>query len=69
MAYDWSSTIKQSKIYAPFIDLIHVDSEKLLKEIDKNLQNNRIIDCLLQIHIATENTKFGLSQMNQMKFS
>ena len=51
------------KYIAPFIDLIHaVDSEKLLKEIDKRaLQNNRIIDCLLQIHIATENTKFGLS--------
>ena len=51
------------KYIAPFIDLIHaVDSEKLLKEIDKRaLQNNRIIDCLLQIHIAAENTKFGLS--------
>ena len=51
------------KYIAPFIDLIHaVDSEKLLKEIDKRAQqNNRIIDCLLQIHIATENTKFGLS--------
>ena len=51
------------KYIAPFIDLIHaVDSEKLLKEIDKRaLQNNRIIDCLLQIHIATENTKFGLT--------
>ena len=52
------------KYIAPFIDLIHaVDSEKLLKEIDKRAQqNNRIIDCLLQIHIATENTKFGLSK-------
>ena len=52
------------KYIAPFIDLIHaVDSEKLLKEIDKRaFQNNRKIDCLLQIHIATENTKFGFSE-------
>ncbi|MAO71247.1 MAG: YggS family pyridoxal phosphate-dependent enzyme [Flavobacteriales bacterium] len=52
------------KYIAPFIDLIHaVDSEKLLKEIDKRAQqNNRIIDCLLQIHISTENTKFGMSE-------
>lgn len=51
------------KYIAPFIDLIHsVDSKKLLKEIDKRAsQNNRIIDCLLQIHIAVEKTKFGLS--------
>ena len=50
------------KYIAPFIDLIHsVDSKKLLKEIDKRAsQNNRIIDCLLQIHIAVEKTKFGL---------
>ena len=52
------------KYIAPFVDLIHaVDSEKLLKEIDKRAQqNNRIIDCLLQIHIAAESTKFGLSE-------
>ena len=52
------------KYIAPFIDLIHaVDSKKLLKEIDKRAsQNNRIIDCLLQIHIAVEKTKFGLSE-------
>ena len=51
------------KYIAPFIDLIHsVDSKKLLKEINKRAsQNNRIIDCLLQIHIAVEKTKFGLS--------
>lgn len=49
------------KYIAPFISLIHgVDSLKLLKEIDKRAaQNNRIIDCLLQVHIAQENTKFG----------
>lgn len=49
------------KYIAPFVSLIHgVDSLKLLKEIDKRAaQNNRIIDCLLQVHIAQENTKFG----------
>ena len=50
---------------APFVSLIHgVDSLKLIKEIDKRAaQNNRIIDCLLQIHIAEEETKFGLSDI------
>lgn len=50
------------KLIAPFVSLIHsVDSEKLLKEIDKQAKkNNRIIDCLLQIYIAKEQTKFGL---------
>jgi pyridoxal phosphate enzyme (YggS family) len=49
------------KYIAPFVSLIHgVDSITLLQEIDKRAkQNNRIIDCLLQVHIATENTKFG----------
>ena len=49
------------KFIAPFTILIHgVDSIKLLKEINKRAaQNNRIIDCLLQVHIATESTKFG----------
>ncbi len=49
------------KYIAPFIHLIHaVDSIKLLQEIDKRAkQNNRIIDCLLQVHIAQEDTKFG----------
>jgi len=51
------------KFIAPFVSLIHgVDSLKLIKEIDKRAaQNNRIIDCLLQIHIAEEEKKFGLS--------
>ena len=51
------------KFIAPFVSLIHgVDSLKLIKEIDKRAaQNNRIIECLLQIHIAEEETKFGLS--------
>ena len=54
------------KYIAPFVDLIHsVDSKKLLKEINKRAsQNNRIIDCLLQIHIAVEKTKFGLLEKN-----
>lgn len=52
------------KYIAPFVYLIHgVDSLKLLKEINKEAaKNNRIIDCLLQIHIADEETKFGFSE-------
>jgi pyridoxal phosphate enzyme (YggS family) len=52
------------KYMAEFVSLIHgVDSLKLLEEINKQaLKNNRIIDCLLQIHIAEEETKFGLSE-------
>ena len=51
------------KYLAPFINLIHaVDSLKLLKEINKQaFKNNRIINYLLQFHIAQETTKFGLS--------
>jgi pyridoxal phosphate enzyme (YggS family) len=51
------------KYIAPFVALIHsVDSLKLLVEINKQaLKNNRIIDCLLQFHVATEETKFGLN--------
>ncbi len=49
------------KYIAPFVYMIHgVDSEKLLQEINKQaMKHNRIIDCLLQVHIATEETKFG----------
>ncbi|QSB25754.1 YggS family pyridoxal phosphate-dependent enzyme [Flavobacterium sp. CLA17] len=52
------------RFMAPFVSLIHgVDSLKLLQEINKQaLKNNRIIDCLLQIHIAEEETKFGLDE-------
>jgi pyridoxal phosphate enzyme (YggS family) len=52
------------KYIAPFVSLIHsVDSWKLLKEINKQARNNdRIISCLLQVHIAEEETKFGLSK-------
>ena len=50
------------KLIAPFINLIQsVDSLKLLQEINKHaLKNKRIIDCLLQIYIADEDTKYGL---------
>lgn len=52
------------KYMAPYVSLIHgVDSLKLLEEINKQAQkNNRIIDCLLQLHIAEEETKFGLNE-------
>lgn len=51
------------KYIAPFVSLIHsVDSLKLLEEINKQgAKNKRVIDCLLQIFIADEDTKFGLS--------
>src|SRR5215213_11412334 len=49
------------KYIAPFVYLIHgVDSAKLLKEINKQAgKSNRVIDVLLQVHIAREETKFG----------
>lgn len=52
------------KFMAPYVSLIHgVDSLKLLQEINKQaLKNNRIIDCLLQIYIAEEESKFGLDE-------
>jgi pyridoxal phosphate enzyme (YggS family) len=52
------------KYITPFIHLIHgVDSLSLLKEIDKQAEkSNRIIDSLLQIYIAKEETKFGLDE-------
>jgi PLP dependent protein len=50
------------KYIAPFVHMIHaVDSLKLLQEIDKQAKkNDRVISCLLQFHIAAEETKFGL---------
>lgn len=52
------------KYIAPFVHLIHVaDSFKLLQEINKQaLKNNRTIDCLMQVYIAEEETKFGLDE-------
>jgi len=51
------------KYIAPFVTLIHsVDSLKLLKEVNRQAQRfDRIIPCLLQVHIAEEETKFGFS--------
>jgi len=51
------------KYIAPYVSLIHsIDSEKLLREVNKEAKkNNRIIPCLLQFHIAEEETKFGFS--------
>jgi PLP dependent protein len=52
------------KYIAPFVSLIHsVDSFKLLQEINKQAaKNNRVIDCLLQIYIAEEDTKSGMTE-------
>jgi pyridoxal phosphate enzyme (YggS family) len=51
------------KYIAPFVSLIHgVDKAKLLKEINKQAaKHERVVNCLLQLHIAQEDTKFGLS--------
>jgi PLP dependent protein len=51
------------KYIAPFINYIHsIDSYKILEEINKlAAKNNRTINCLLQVHIAKEETKFGFS--------
>jgi len=69
------------KYIAPFVNLIHgVDSLKLLREVDKQGQKqNRVIDVLLQVHIAMEETKFGLddqelqsildSEASQLKYA
>ena len=52
------------KLIAPFVQLIHgVDSLKLLEEINKQGEKcGRVIDCLLQVHIAMEETKFGMDE-------
>lgn len=52
------------KYMAEYVSLIHgVDSFRLLKEINKQgAKHNRVIPCLLQMHIATEDTKFGLDK-------
>ncbi len=58
------------KLIAPFVYLIQgVDSEKLLKEINKEAKkNNRTIGCLLQVHIADEVTKFGFDEQEVLQF-
>jgi len=57
------------KYIAPYVHLIHaVDSIKLLQEIDKQAEkNNRVIQCLLQIKIAEEESKFGLSETDALE--
>lgn len=52
------------KFFAPFVHLVHgVDREKVLKELNKEARkNNRVIDCLLQVHIAQEQSKFGFDE-------
>jgi PLP dependent protein len=58
------------KYIAPFVHLIHgVDSFKLLAEINKQaLKNGRVIDVLLQMHIAEEETKFGMDERDLTEF-
>ncbi|OEK03655.1 YggS family pyridoxal phosphate enzyme [Roseivirga sp. 4D4] len=58
------------KYIAPFVHLIHaVDSPRLLAEINKQaLKNDRVISCLLQVHIAEEETKFGFDETELMEF-
>lgn len=58
------------KYVAPFVALIHsVDSEKLAEEIDKQGRKiNRVIPCLLQVHIASEETKFGFDRDEVISF-
>ena len=58
------------KFIAPFVSLIHsVDSEKLLAEINKQAEKaGRIIPCLLQVHIAEEETKFGFDDNEVFSF-
>lgn len=59
------------KYIAPFVHLIHgVDSLKLLLEINKQGKKlDRVIDCLLQVHIATEDTKFGFDNTELFQFA
>ena len=65
-------TLQRNKVkyIASFVSLIHsVDSPDLLKEINKQAQKaNRVIPCLLQIHIAKEETKFGFSPEEALGF-
>ena len=58
------------KYIAPFVSLIHsVDSERLLREIDKQAKRNgRVIPCLIQVHVAAEETKFGFTPDELIQF-
>ncbi|MBO9203577.1 MULTISPECIES: YggS family pyridoxal phosphate-dependent enzyme [Niastella] len=57
------------KYIAPYVHLIHgVDSYKLLLEIDKQAKKlDRTINCLLQVHVAEEETKFGFNELELME--
>ncbi|MBM1107485.1 YggS family pyridoxal phosphate-dependent enzyme [Aurantibacter crassamenti] len=59
------------KYMAEFVSLIHgVDSFRLLQEINKQAaKHNRVIDCLFQIHIAEEDTKFGLDEKELLEIT
>ena len=65
IAWHFTGHVQTNKIkyMASFVSLIHaVDSFRLLREINKYAaKHDRIIDCLLQIHIAQEDTKYGLT--------
>lgn len=65
IAWHFTGHVQTNKIkyMASFVSLIHaVDSFRLLHEINKHAaKHNRVIDCLLQIHIAQEDTKYGLT--------
>jgi len=56
------------KFIAPFISMIHsIDSARLLEEVNKQAEKNeRVIDCLLQFHIAEEESKFGWQNVNEV---
>ncbi|WP_167341928.1 YggS family pyridoxal phosphate-dependent enzyme [Nonlabens sp. SY33080] len=58
------------KYMAPYVHLIHsVDSPRLLKEINKQAKNNnRVINCLFQIHIAQEENKFGFDEQELLDY-
>ena len=57
------------KYIAPFVHLVHgVDSYKLLLEIDKQARKvDRVINCLLQVHVAQEETKFGFDEQELLQ--
>lgn len=57
------------KYLAPYVSLIHsLDSLKLAKEINKQaIKNNRVIDCLIQLRISNEESKFGLNENEVME--
>ena len=63
MAFHRASANKQIKYIVPYVALIHgIDSYKLLAEVNKQAAKaEKTVNCLLQLHIAREETKFGFS--------